>query len=82
MVPDGVNGHFADAHIWLVRSRSPRLPARGRNPVAPVIAALPKAELHLHLHLEGTLEPELELELAHRSGVDIGQSTVAEVRAT
>ncbi|WP_114854406.1 adenosine deaminase [Brachybacterium sp. YJGR34] len=44
------------------------------------IDALPKAELHVHI--EGTLEPELKLELARRNGVDIGQSTVEEVRAT
>ena len=43
---------------------------------------LPKAELHLHLHLEGTLEPDLKLALARKNGVDIGQSTVEEVRAT
>ncbi len=45
------------------------------------IDALPKAELHLHIE-GGTLEPELKLELARRNGVDIGQTTVDEVRAT
>ncbi|MBW3561772.1 MAG: adenosine deaminase [Actinobacteria bacterium] len=40
---------------------------------------LPKAELHLHL--EGTLEPELLLELATRNHVRIPWSTVEEVRA-
>lgn len=41
---------------------------------------LPKAELHLHL--EGTLEPDLKLALARKHGIDIGQETVEEVRAT
>jgi adenosine deaminase len=49
-------------------------------PTSAFIAGLPKAELHLHL--EGTLEPELKLELARRNGVDIGQTTVEQVRAT
>ncbi len=43
------------------------------------IAALPKAELHLHI--EGTLEPELMFDLARRNRVDIPFRTVDEVRA-
>jgi len=49
-------------------------------PTSAFVSGLPKAELHLHL--EGTLEPELKLELARRNGVDIGQTTVEQVRAT
>src|SRR5664279_5486509 len=48
--------------------------------LATFIAGLPKCELHLHL--EGTLSPELKLRLAERNGIDIGQTTVAEVEAT
>ncbi|MFI7579903.1 adenosine deaminase [Kocuria sp. M1N1S27] len=39
---------------------------------------LPKAELHLHI--EGTLEPELALELAARNGVELPYDSVEELR--
>jgi adenosine deaminase len=48
--------------------------------MAAFIEGLPKCELHVHL--EGTLAPELKLVLAERNGIDIGQTTVAEVEAT
>jgi adenosine deaminase len=43
------------------------------------IAALPKAELHLHI--EGSLEPQLMFALAERNQVAIPYATVEEVRA-
>jgi len=47
--------------------------------LAPFIAGLPKAELHLHI--EGSLEPELMFELARRNRVDIPFDSVEAVRA-
>ncbi|MEL7285246.1 MAG: adenosine deaminase [Pseudomonadota bacterium] len=44
-----------------------------------LIAALPKAELHLHL--EGSLEPEQLMEFAQRNSVDIPFKTLEEVKA-
>lgn len=41
---------------------------------------IPKAELHVHL--EGTLEPNLKLELAKKNNIDIGLNTVEEVEKT
>ena len=50
------------------------------SPTRDFVTGLPKAELHLHL--EGTLEPDLKLELARRNGVELAQSTVEEVQAS
>ncbi len=43
------------------------------------IAEMPKAELHLHI--EGTLEPELMMELAQRNNVILPYDDVDEIRA-
>ena len=43
------------------------------------IAALPKAELHIHI--EGSLEPELMWTLAERNGVALPYESVDEIRA-
>ena len=48
-------------------------------PLDALIAALPKAELHLHI--EGSLEPEMMFALAHRNRVAIPFASVEEVRA-
>ena len=47
--------------------------------IARLVAALPKAELHLHI--EGTLEPELMFALAARNGVEVPYGSVEEVRS-
>ena len=47
--------------------------------IADFVAALPKAELHLHI--EGTFEPELMFAIAERNGVRLPYGSVEEVRA-
>ena len=46
--------------------------------IRALIAALPKAELHLHI--EGTLEPELMFALARRNGVELRFADVETLR--
>lgn len=49
------------------------------NELNNLIASLPKAELHLHI--EGSLEPELLMELAERNRVKLPYTTLDELKA-
>ena len=49
------------------------------DPRETFIAAVPKAELHLHI--EGSLEPEMMFDLARRNGVSLPYASVEEVSA-
>jgi adenine deaminase len=52
--------------------------ALAMHPISPFIAALPKAELHMHL--EGSLEPETLMALALRNGVRLPYTDEAALR--
>lgn len=50
----------------------------GEAGTGPLYATLPKAELHMHL--EGSLEPELMFEIAHRNQIEIPYASIEDVR--
>src|SRR5205085_11216400 len=68
---------FAPGHHLrsLLMNTVPAIPA-GRLP--SLLAAMPKAELHIHI--EGSLEPELIFRLAQRNAVALPYASVEELR--
>lgn len=55
-----------------------QVPAIAADRLPALLAAMPKAELHIHI--EGSLEPELIFQLAQRNGVVLPYASVEELR--
>jgi len=55
-----------------------QVPAIAADRLPALLAAMPKAELHIHI--EGSLEPELIFRLAQRNGVTLPYASVEELR--
>ena len=51
----------------------------GKTSIEALIKEIPKAELHLHI--EGTLEPEMMMEIARRNNAKPKYGSVEEARA-
>lgn len=66
------------------QSRRPRVPILNYSfkmrsmDFAALISRIPKAELHLHI--EGTLEPEMMMQLAQRNGIELPYAGVDDIR--
>ena len=58
---------------------TPHIPTVPADRLPALLAAMPKAELHIHI--EGSLEPELIFELAQRNGVSLPYASVEALRA-
>jgi adenosine deaminase len=55
-----------------------KLPAIAPDRLPALLAAMPKAELHMHI--EGSLEPEMIFALAERNGVALPYASIEELR--
>jgi adenosine deaminase len=64
--------------VLIIKNTGYQKPQDHMENIKTIITDLPKAELHLHI--EGSLEPELMLELAKRNEVDLPYKTIEEIQ--